>query len=76
VADLEHRWRIGGDKIRAFIRRGELVAVNLALNLSARPQWRVTAESVEMFEQRRSSVPPPKPAKRKKRTDFVDYYPD
>jgi hypothetical protein len=75
VADLRRRWKIGGDKIRLFIRRGELVAVNVATNLSGKPQWRITAESVEKFEHRRSSAPLPKPARRQKRTSIVDYYP-
>jgi len=72
VADLCRRWKVGPDKIRGFLRRGELVGVNVAANLSGRPQWRITAESVERFERRRSSAPPPKPPRRK-RTDEVDY---
>jgi hypothetical protein len=75
IADLCRRWRAGGDKIRGFLRRGELVAVNIAANLSRRPQWRITAESVERFEQRRSSAPALKPARRKKKAPIIDYYP-
>jgi hypothetical protein len=75
VADLCRRWKIGGDKIRGFVRRGELVAVNVAANLSGRPQWRITPESVERFEMRRSSVPVPKPQRRRHRPVAVDYYP-
>jgi hypothetical protein len=75
VADLARRWKVGADKIYAFLRRGELVAVNVATNVSGRPQWRITPESVERFEQRRSSAPPPKPARRKKRTPQIDFYP-
>ena len=60
VADLCLRWKVGADKIRTFLHRGELVGVNVATNLSARPQWRITRESVELFEQRRCSAPPPK----------------
>ena len=37
VADLCRRWKVGPDKIRAFLRRGELIGVNVATNLSARP---------------------------------------
>jgi hypothetical protein len=74
VADLCRRWRVGPDKIRAFLARGELVGVNTATNLSGRPQWRVTRESVEAFERRRSSAPPPKPPRRR-RTQEVDFYP-
>jgi hypothetical protein len=76
VADLGRRWKVGSDKVYGFIRRGELVAVNVATCLSGRPQWRVTWESVEQFERRRGSTPPPKPTRRRSRTEqMVDYYP-
>ena len=75
VADLCRRWKIGADKIRGFLRRGELVGVNVAANLSGKPQWRITPESVDRFEQRRSSVPPPKHTPRRRRPEMVDYYP-
>jgi hypothetical protein len=75
VADLCRRWRVGPDKIHAFLRKGELIGVNVASTLSGRPQWRITAESVEQFERRRSSAPPPKPPRRRRRGVPVDYYP-
>jgi len=77
VAGLCRRWKVGADKIHQFLRKGELVGINVAANLSARPQWRITRESVELFEQRRSSTPTPKPQRRQKRSpQMVDYYPD
>jgi hypothetical protein len=76
VRDLARRWRIGEDKVRLFLRRGELVGVNVAANLAGKPQWRITAESVEKFEQRRTSAPPPKPVRRRRRREMIDYYPD
>lgn len=75
VADLCRRWKVGADKIRGFLRRGELVGINLATNLSGKPQFRITAESVYQFEQRRSTAPPPKQPKRKKRTAIVVFFP-
>jgi hypothetical protein len=75
VADLARRFRVSPDKVRAFLRRGELTAVNLATNLSGRPLWRITHQSVERFERRRSSTPPAKPARRR-RAPVHDYYPD
>jgi hypothetical protein len=75
VRDLCRRWKVGADKIRTFIRRGDLIAVNMATNLSGKPQWRITPESVSAFENRRTSAPPPQPARRRKRTPAVDYYP-
>jgi hypothetical protein len=76
VRDLARKWRIGEDKIRGFLRRGELVGVNVATHLSGKPQWRITAESVERFERRRSSAPPPQPPPRRRRSALVDFYPD
>jgi hypothetical protein len=75
VADLCRRWKVGADKVRAFLRRGELVGVNVASSLSGKPQWRITPESVERFERRRTSAPPP-PAPRRRRRKCRDYYPD
>ena len=56
--DLCRRWGVGPDKIHAFIRDGELEAVNVATKGSRRPQWRVTAEAIRDFEARRSSCGP------------------
>jgi hypothetical protein len=75
VADLCRRWKVGPDKIHRFLRRGELVGVNVASNLSARPQWRVTREAVAAFEKRRSSAPPPKTPRRRRRQEAIDFYP-
>jgi hypothetical protein len=74
VSDLCRRWKVGPDKIRGFLRRGELIGINLATNLSARPQWRITPESVDQFERRRSSAPPGK-LLRKRKPALIDYYP-
>jgi hypothetical protein len=76
VRQLARRWSVNPDKIRGWLRRGELQGVNVAGTLAGRPQWRITAEAVARFEACRSSTPPPKPARRKKRTAIVDFYPD
>jgi len=77
VADLCRRWKVGADKIHGFIRRGELLAVNVATNLSGRPQWRITPESVTLFERRRSSGKPDSPKRQRRRGPAeVDYYPE
>jgi hypothetical protein len=77
VADLCRRWKVGTDKIRVFLHRRELVGVNVATNLSGRPQWRITPESVELFERRRCSVPLPKtPRRNRRQAQEIDYYPD
>jgi hypothetical protein len=75
VAELAARWRIGVDKIHGFIRRWELIAVNLATRMAGRPQWRVSPEEVARFEKRRSSVPTPKPTRRQRQSG-IDFYAD
>jgi hypothetical protein len=76
VADLCRRWKVGADKIRGFLRRGELIGVNVARHLCGKPQWRITAESVAQFEQRRTSAPPPKSQRRRRLPEEIDYFPD
>jgi hypothetical protein len=75
VAEVAARYRVGEDKVRGWIRRGELVAVNVASALCGRPQLRITAEALAAFEGRRSACPPPSPVRRRRRTAQVDYYP-
>ena len=76
VADLCRRWKVGPDKIHGFLRRGELVGVNVAASLSGRPQWRITPESVAQFERRRSSAPTPAPRRRRRQATQKDHFPD
>ncbi len=77
VADLCRRWKIGADKIYRFLRTGELIGVNVAASLAAKPMWRFSPEAVQRFERRRSSEPPPKAARKRRRTaGEIDYFPD
>jgi transposase len=76
VRDVARRYRVGEDKVRGWIKRGELAAIDTADRRSARPRYVVTAESLAAFERSRSVAPPPEPARRKKRMTKVDYFPD
>lgn len=77
VKDLCHRWKVGSDKVHAFLRKGELIAVNVAATLSGRPQWRITVESVLQFERRRSSSPVCQHKRRgRRKSELIDYYSD
>jgi hypothetical protein len=75
VRDVARRYRVSADKVRVWIARGELKAVNTAA-LCGRPRWVVPADALAAFEQRRAAAPRPKPAKRRKQISAVDYYPD
>jgi transposase len=76
VSDVARRYRVGEDKVRRWIARGELSAINTAMALCCRPRWVVTAEALAAFERRRAGGPEPKPPRRRRRTAEVDYYPD
>jgi excisionase family DNA binding protein len=77
VADLAARYRVSEDKIRRWIRNGDIRAVNTATALCGKPRFVVLPEALVDFEKSRAAAEPPKPPhRRKKRIDFVDYYPD
>ena len=76
VADLAARLRVSPDKIRLWIAKGELAAVNTAAALCGRPRWVVSAEGLAAFEARRAAAPPPKPRRRRRQPALFDYYKD
>jgi hypothetical protein len=76
VAEFARRYRIGRDKARAMIARGEVVAVNTASTVCGKPRWIILPEALAAFEKRRRSAgEAPKPLRIKK-SDVVDLYPD
>ena len=76
VRDVAARYRVGEDKVRAWIKRGELSAINAASSFCGRALLRITPEALAAFERRRSAAPPPKPQRRRRRAAMVDFYPD
>lgn len=76
VRDVARRYRVGEDKVRAWIARGELRAVNTSTNLSGRPRWVVSPDALVEFERRRAGGPPPPKPRRRRKETLVDYYPD
>lgn len=77
VPQLAKRFRVSEDKVRSWIKRGELSAINTADRRCARPRFVVTAEALAVFERGRQAATPnaPKPRRRKK-TNEIDFYPD
>lgn len=53
-------------KVLAWIRTGELLAVNLAEKPRGRPRWRISAEALDAFDTRRSNRAGMKPAASRK----------
>jgi transposase len=76
VSDVAARYRVGADKVRAWIKRGELVAINTATAMCGKPRWVITPASLAAFEKRRTNGADAKPARRRRRSAIKDYYPD
>jgi excisionase family DNA binding protein len=76
VRDVARRYRVGEDKVRAWIARGELRAVNTAAMLCGRPRWVVSPDALAEFERRRTGGPPPKLKRARRKTAEIDFYPD
>jgi hypothetical protein len=72
---VARRYRVSPDKVRAWIARGELAAVNTAAALCGKPRFVVLPEYLAAFERDRSAGPPPAPPKKRRRTGQVDFYP-
>jgi hypothetical protein len=76
VAEFARRYRIGRDKARAMIARGEVIAINTASTLCGKPRWVILPDALDAFERRRQGGQVPALPPRRKRTCAVDYYPD
>jgi hypothetical protein len=76
VRDVAKRYRVSPEKVRGWIARGELGAINTAAALCSKPRYVILPEHLAAFEQRRMAGPPPKPPRRRKRSEFIDYFPD
>ena len=73
--DVSRRYRVGEDKVRGWIARGELKAINTAAALCGKPRWVITSDALAEFERRRAGGQPPKP-ERRRRIAGRDFYPD
>lgn len=70
------RYRVSADKVRGWIRRGELPAVNVASTLTGKPRFVVTAEGLAAFERKRCAAQPKQARRRRLAMGQVDYYPE
>jgi transposase len=76
VRDVARRYRVSEDKVRGWIARGELAAINTAAVLCGRPRWVIPPEALAAFERRRAGGPPPKQPRRRRKPAAIDYFPD
>lgn len=77
VAQVAARYRVSGDKVRTWIRNGELKAINTANRLKAKPRFLILPDSLADFEKGRRVIPILKRTRARRITDGeIDYFPD
>ena len=77
VREVARRYRVGEDKVRAWIRSGELRAINTAAVVCGKCRWVIPPEALSEFERRRGASPPqPKPRQKRRQQGAIDFYPD
>ncbi len=71
---IAERLGVEPEKVRGWIRRGELVAHNVADRPTGRPRFRVSDEELQKFLDRRATVKPPKQARPKRQAGIKEFY--
>ena len=67
VTDIGHRLGVTTDTVLAYIKSGELVAVDVSRGRGERPRWRISESDLLGFlQRRRTASPAPKPERRKR----------
>ncbi|MFH1265791.1 MAG: helix-turn-helix domain-containing protein [Planctomycetota bacterium] len=54
------------DSVYAWIRSGQLVAVDVSVSPGGKPRWRIDPSDLEVFTAGRTSRPTPKPRRRRR----------
>ncbi len=72
--ELARRLGINPGKIIAWIRSGEMPAINIATRLSGRPRWRISQADLVIFAARRAATVPPKSRPRRKTAGVIEFF--
>jgi transposase len=75
VRDLCDRYGVGEHTILAWIRRGDISAIDVSRKQGGRPRWRITQEALQAFEALRTPTPlPPRARRRKRPAGVIEFY--
>ena len=74
--EVARMWGISPDKVLAWIRSGELRAINVAASQNGRPRYRIDIEDLKDFEARRSVIPAGrmKRGRRRKQDGVIEFF--
>lgn len=75
-SELARRYGVSPDKVLAWIRAGELQAVNVATRRTGRPRYVILPEAISDFEASRSVVPRHRVARKRRASDpkVIQYF--
>jgi excisionase family DNA binding protein len=75
IKDICERFAVGEHTVLAWVRSGELRAIDVSRKQGGRPKWRITQEALELFAVARTATPPPPRARRRHRpADVIEFY--
>jgi hypothetical protein len=75
VDGIAQRFHVDPHTVLLWIKRGELVGIDVSRNRGIRPRWRITAEALATFELARTNQPIPKATRRKKQAkEVLNFY--
>jgi excisionase family DNA binding protein len=75
--EVARLWGVSHDKVLAWIRSGELRAIDVATKRDGRPQYRIDIEELNAFEQRRMvrpSSPPRRDTNQDKDDGIIEFF--
>lgn len=68
------RYGVDAGKVRAWIRSGQLRAINVAATVGGKSRWRITAEDLATFEAARAAASSPRPSRRRAKSGWTYKY--
>lgn len=78
VKDVAERYDVTPATVLAWIKSGDLQAVNVGRRANAgKPRWRITAAALEAFEAARTAAAAPVATRRikdRRRTNVIEFY--
>lgn len=74
VQQVAERYGVRPHTVLAWIKCGDLAALNVGMKRGSRPSWRVSEKAIDDFETVRTTVPKEKPV-RKPKQRFADVDP-
>lgn len=70
--ELASQWGVSPDKVRAWIRAGDLAATDVSTTQGGRPRYLISQAAIAALESRRTIQAPPEPPPRRSRRDEED----